>query len=52
VDAWFSNVQIRFVEKEEILQYDPEQLAFFNINTPEELKEAERIVKEQRIDNE
>jgi molybdopterin-guanine dinucleotide biosynthesis protein A len=52
VDAWFSNVQIRFVEKSELLQHDPQQLAFFNINTPEELKEAEKIVKEQLTEDE
>jgi molybdopterin-guanine dinucleotide biosynthesis protein A len=43
VDAWFSEVHIRYLEPEEILPYDPNQLAFLNINTPEELLEAERI---------
>jgi molybdopterin-guanine dinucleotide biosynthesis protein A len=43
VDAWFPEVQIRYLEAEEILPYDPDQLAFLNINTPEELQEAERI---------
>ena len=46
VDAWFSEVHIRYLEPEEILPYDPEQLAFLNINTPEELQEAERIARE------
>jgi molybdopterin-guanine dinucleotide biosynthesis protein A len=44
-DAWFSEVHIRYLEPEEIRPYDPDKLAFLNINTPEELQEAERIVR-------
>ena len=52
VDAWFSEVSIRYLEREEMLAYDPDQLAFLNINTPEELQEAERIAREDTgIDN-
>lgn len=43
VDAWFSRVTIRYLGEEQLLQADPEQLAFLNINTPEELVEAEKI---------
>jgi len=46
VDAWFSEANIFYLTPEEILPYDPHGLAFFNINTLDELKEAERIVKE------
>jgi len=45
VDAWFSDVHIRYLEFEEMLPYDPDQLAFMNINTPEELQEAEKIAR-------
>jgi len=45
VDAWFSDVHIRYLELEEMLPYDPDQLAFMNINTPEELQEAEKIAR-------
>ena len=45
VDAWFERVQIRYLEFEEMLPYDPDQLAFMNINTPEELQEAEKIAR-------
>ena len=45
VDAWFSQVNIRYLEPEEMLPYDPDQLAFLNINTPEELRKAERIAR-------
>lgn len=45
VDAWFSDVHIRYLEPEEMLPYDPEKLAFMNINTPEDLQEAEKIAR-------
>ncbi len=34
---------VRFVEEEEIRAFDPEFLSFFNINTPRDLEQAERI---------
>jgi molybdopterin-guanine dinucleotide biosynthesis protein A len=45
VDAWFSEVNIRYLEQEEMFPYDPDQLAFMNINTLEELQEAEKIAR-------
>ena len=52
VGAWFSQVNIRYLEIGEMLAHDPDQLAFLNINTPEELQEAERIAREDTgIDN-
>ena len=47
VDAWFSKVNIRYLEPEEFLPYDPQHLAFLNINTPEELQEAERVARNE-----
>lgn len=44
-DAWFNKVNLRYMDGEEIHPYDPERLAFFNINTPEDLRESERIQK-------
>jgi molybdopterin-guanine dinucleotide biosynthesis protein A len=46
VDAWFPQVNIRYLEPAEIITYDPDQHAFLNINTPEELMEAEGIARE------
>lgn len=43
VDAWFTQVNIRYLAPSETLPYDPDQLAFLNINTHEELEEAQRI---------
>jgi molybdopterin-guanine dinucleotide biosynthesis protein A len=45
VDAWFSQVKIRWVLADEVAQYDPQQLAFWNVNTPEEFKKAEQIAR-------
>lgn len=42
VIAWFPNVQVRVLTSEEIERYDPNGLAFQNLNTPEEFSEAER----------
>jgi molybdopterin-guanine dinucleotide biosynthesis protein A len=47
VDAWFSQVNIRYLAPPEYLPYDPDQRAFLNINTLEELKEAERIANQE-----
>jgi molybdopterin-guanine dinucleotide biosynthesis protein A len=46
VDSWFSEVNIRYMEPDEIKTYDPQELAFLNINTSEELKEAELIARQ------
>ena len=46
VDAWFNEVNIRYLEPPEILPYDPSQLAFLNINTLDELRQAERIAND------
>jgi molybdopterin-guanine dinucleotide biosynthesis protein A len=43
VDSWFLEANIRYLEPEETQTYDPQGLAFLNINTIEELREAEII---------
>lgn len=43
VIAWFPQVQVRVLTPEEIKPYDPLGLAFWNVNTPEEFAEAEKI---------
>jgi GTP:adenosylcobinamide-phosphate guanylyltransferase len=32
---------------EEIVRYDPDQLAFWNVNTPEDLQRAEQLAAEE-----
>ena len=45
VDAWFDEVNIRYLSPEETQPYDPDGLAFSNVNTMEQLVEAERIAR-------
>jgi molybdopterin-guanine dinucleotide biosynthesis protein A len=45
VIAWFPQVNVRVLTSDEIRRYDPSGLAFWNVNTPEEFAEAERIAK-------
>ena len=43
VDSFFDQVNIRFVEREEVQGVDPALRSFFNVNTPEDLRAAERL---------
>lgn len=43
VIAWFPQVKVRVLSPEELNSIDPDGLAFWNVNTPEEFAEAERI---------
>ncbi len=45
VDAWFFRVNIRWVLPDEVVQFDPQQLAYWNVNTPEEFNQAELIAR-------
>ncbi len=47
VDAWFSKARMRFMQEDELRLYDPKLLSFINVNTPEELAEAEELAKNQ-----
>ncbi len=39
--SWFPKVKLRKLTQEELKQFDPDGLAFWNLNTPEEFSEAE-----------
>jgi molybdopterin-guanine dinucleotide biosynthesis protein A len=45
VIAWFPLVKVSVLPPEVIKHYDPSGLAFWNVNTPEEFVEAERIAQ-------
>lgn len=45
VIAWFPQVKVRLLTPGEIKRYDPFGLAFWNVNTPEEFAEAEKIAQ-------
>ncbi len=50
VDAWFPQVKLRLMSPDEVQTYDPGRTAFWNVNTPEELAQAEELAR--RIDPE
>jgi molybdopterin-guanine dinucleotide biosynthesis protein A len=41
VISWFPRVRVRHLTIEELDRYDPERVAFLNVNTPEEFARAE-----------
>jgi molybdopterin-guanine dinucleotide biosynthesis protein A len=43
VIAWFPQVKVRVLTPEELKQLDPDGLAFWNVNTPEEFIAAEQL---------
>jgi molybdopterin-guanine dinucleotide biosynthesis protein A len=45
VIAWFPQVKVHTLASEEIRHHDPSGLAFWNVNTPEEFAEAERLAR-------
>lgn len=47
VIAWFPQVKVRTLTSEEIQQHDPTGLAFWNVNTPDEFAEAEKLATSQ-----
>ena len=47
VIAWFPQVKVHVLAGEELKTLDPDGLAFWNVNTPEEFAKAERIASGQ-----
>jgi molybdopterin-guanine dinucleotide biosynthesis protein A len=45
VDAWYAKANVRLLSPAETQPYDPQGMAFKNVNTPEELAEAELLAK-------
>ncbi len=45
VNSLFPTVRTRYVEAEEIEQFDPKHLSFFNINTQADLRKAKEIAR-------
>lgn len=41
--SWFTQVQVRKLSSQELDLYDPDGLAFWNVNTPEEFLRAEQL---------
>ncbi len=47
VISWFPQVQVRKLKPAELARYDPDGLAFSNVNTPEEFAAAEQRASER-----
>jgi molybdopterin-guanine dinucleotide biosynthesis protein A len=45
VISWFPAVRVRRLTPEELARYDPEGLAFWNVNTPDEFARAEELAR-------
>jgi molybdenum cofactor guanylyltransferase len=46
VNSWFKDAQIHFLSPEETLSLDPLQIAFKNVNSPEDFQEAQDLAKQ------
>lgn len=47
VISFFPSVQVTIVDETTLTRFDPQGLSFFNINTPEDLDQASRILAER-----
>ncbi len=47
ITAFLDEINVKFVPEDIINKYDPQHLAFFNVNTAEQLKEAQDILKNE-----
>ncbi|NWG34906.1 MAG: molybdenum cofactor guanylyltransferase [Chloroflexi bacterium] len=47
VIAWFPQVKVRTLSSDEIKAFDPQGLAFWNVNTPEEFAQAEELAQSE-----
>jgi len=45
VIAWFPQVKVRTLSPEELKNFDPSGLCFWNVNTPDEFAKAEQLAK-------
>lgn len=46
--SFYPQVKVRIVSREEVAAYDPSGRSFYNVNTPEDLEEAERLLAQAR----
>lgn len=50
VIGFYPKVRARYIDEPEYTPFDPRGLSFFNVNTPEELEQAQRIAQESGVD--
>jgi molybdopterin-guanine dinucleotide biosynthesis protein A len=44
--SWFPSVNVIPIAKDDLIKYDPYRIAFWNVNTPEDLHQAEELAAE------
>lgn len=49
VKGFFADVRVRYVEAAEIDRFDPERRSFFNVNTPDDLEAARRLLADDAL---
>ncbi len=47
ITAFLDEINVKYISEDIINRYDPQHLSFFNVNTAEQLKEAQRILKNE-----
>jgi len=47
--SFYDDVNVGYVDKDTIMEMDPAGLAFFNINTPEQLEQARMLVSSRTV---
>jgi len=47
--SFFPQVRVRYIEEAEVDRFDPQHLSLFNINTAEDLRRAQRWVREDNV---
>jgi len=47
ISQLFNLVKTRYVGKDEIAEFDPQCLSFFNVNTHDDLKKARELIKQR-----
>lgn len=45
--SWFPAARVIILEPDEVMRIDPDQRAFWNLNTPEEFRRAEELAKKE-----
>ncbi len=48
IDRFYNEVRINFLTEIQVDQLDPERLSFFNINTPQDLDQANSLIEQGR----
>jgi molybdopterin-guanine dinucleotide biosynthesis protein A len=49
VIGFFEEVSVRYVEREEIAQFDPDFSSFINMNTPEEWRKVQKLAQSRGV---